>query len=202
MKRSLLIFAVISLFFVYEQAVAQSLQVGVGGGLTVLTNEEATTSFADGGFGLGTGYNYGAKLKVGIPLLPFNVTAGAFWHPLKSEEEVVDLKYSFDQTLSNYSLGVEMVLFPGPLKPYLSAELLQTTFGEATYKIDEVGDEKYDSFTRQGFALGVGATFTLLPIIDVDLAAKYQMNKMFGKKDEEDNYNSFVVTATVYFDVL
>ncbi len=202
MKRSLLIFAVISLFFVYEQVVAQSVQIGVGGGLTVLTNEDATKSFSEGGLGLGTGYNYGAKVKVGLPLSPFNFTAGAFWHPLKSEEEVSGVKYGFDQTLSNYSLGVEMVLFPGPLKPYISAEFLQTTFGEATYKVDEVEVAKFDSFTRQGFALGVGATFTLLPIIDVDLAAKYQMNNMFGKEAEEDNFNSFVVTATVYFDVL
>ena len=88
-----------------------------------------------------------------------------------------------------------MTLLPGPLQPYLAAELLFTSFGDVKYDDITVAAEE----SKTGLGLGAGVYFKLLPMIDLDLSAHYNMNTLLSSGD---GLNSTHIRLNVLFSIL
>ncbi len=188
-------------FVFFTDSFAQ-LSYGGGVGYTFLLNDDITTPISEGGLGLGAELHYGAKLRFGIPLSPFSITASAYWCNMESDGTYDDVSIDYSQTMLTISGGAEMSLLPGPIKPFIAADFLYTKWndGEINYSYGSIsGSETVEGDTRTGLGVGVGAKFTLLPLIDIELVAKYNMHNLFSKEDGEDDYNSYTITANIMF---
>lgn len=161
MKKFSLLFIVVSLLL-FSTTQAQLIKVGLGGGYTSITSD----SFFD------DGYQYGGKIVVAIPVLPLNASLNLYNNPLSKEVDGSEWESSFFSA----GLGGEFTILPGPIKPYAGLELLYSSASARTSGSESWGETTTDF----GLGLGVGAYFTLLPLIDLDLSAHYNMNSLFG----------------------
>ncbi len=181
MKKPILLLSTLVLFFITTNAEAQLIKFGIGGGYTALTSSETFDN----------GYHYGGKIVVGVPVLPFSIAANIYNNPLSQELG----GFTYESSFLSVGLGAEFNLLPGPIKPYLAAELLYTSIGET-----KVADIKVsDSESKTGLGLGAGAYFTLLPIIDLDLSAHYNMNSLLSSGDA---MNSLHIRLNVLIGIL
>ncbi len=187
-----LILTMFALSFLAVSLVGQTIKIGVGGGYTALSGDNSFT--AEDILNLSSGAHYGAKLVVGVPLLP-KFVGNIYQNTLSSDVTSDQEKYTTETSFLSIGLGAEMNLLPGPLQPYLAAELLFTTFGDP--KINDVVYEKSESKT--GIGLGAGVYFKLLPIIDLDLSAHYNMNTLLS---DGDALNSTHIRLNVMFIIL
>ena len=166
---------------------SQSIKVGVLGGTTMFQSpDEFTKSITEGGFGFNNSIHYGIKGKFEIPLLPLSMNASILYVPLSSEESSIKL------TSNLLALGIS---------PYASIDLLFNSFGELKLE-SPFGNLKEKGFTRNGFAFGGGITFTLLPMIDLDLSAKYAYYNLLGTKGGEKAVTSINITGGIYISFL
>lgn len=206
MKKSIL-FLFTFFFVAFTILQAQSLRIGPTVGLTSFQAPDYLTNDLDeGGWGLSSHINYGAKVKLGLPLLPLTFVGSFVYTPLSSEKGDVE----FSSSLTSIGLGAELSFAPGPLSPYAGLDLLYNSFGDTEYKTPD-GPQKGDGVSRYGIAIGIGAEFTLLPKVDVDVSAKYNMYNLFGKDDneeisavnkDEETISAITINATFYFSVL
>jgi hypothetical protein len=200
MKKLITIFAV-TFLFISSNSFAQ-FSVGGGMGATFFLNDDVTKSISEGGYGLGTEFHYGAKLRFGIPLTPFSIVGGAYWTNMKSDGTYEGYSVEYDQTMFVFSGGAEMTLMPGPIKPFIAADLLYTKINDGELTVSGGGTSTTSTVegdTRTGLGFGAGVKFTLLPIIDVELVAKYNMHNLWGKEDDEDSFNTYTITANILF---
>lgn len=181
MKKSILLISAVLFVLITSSSQAQLIKLGIGGGYTALTDSETFDN----------GYHYGGKVVVGVPVLPFSIAANIYNNPLSQELSGITYESSF----LSVGLGAEFNLLPGPIKPYLAAELLYTSIGETKVEDISIGD----SDSKTGLGLGAGAYFTLLPIIDLDLSAHYNMNSLFNSGD---GMNSVHIRLNVLFAIL
>lgn len=177
---------------------SQSIKVGVLGGTTMFQSpDEFTKSITEGGFGFNNSIHYGIKGKFEIPLLPLSMNASILYVPLSSEESSIKLT----SNLLALGIGAEWSFIPGPISPYASIDLLFNSFGELKLE-SPFGNLKEKGFTRNGFAFGGGITFTLLPMIDLDLSAKYAYYNLLGTKGGEKAVTSINITGGIYISFL
>ncbi|NOX65241.1 MAG: porin family protein [Chlorobi bacterium] len=182
MKSFMLYVITFSFFLFVFAAQAQTIKVGLGGGYTTITSSTSTFD---------SGFHYGGKVVVGLPMIPLYFTANLYSNPLSKEVAGITHESSFFST----GLGAELTLLPGPLKPYLAAEFLITSIGES-----KIGDVTYsESLSKSGLGLGAGVYFTLLPIIDLDLSAHYNMNTLLSSGDD---LNSLHIRLNVLISIL
>jgi len=165
MKKSILLFSTLFLIIITTNTEAQLIKFGLGGGYTAVTTSETFDN----------GYQYGGKIVVGVPVLPFSIVTNIYNNPLSQELAGITYESSF----LSAGLGAEFNLLPGPIKPYLAAELLYTSIAETKV----AGVKVSDSESKTGLGLGAGAYFTLLPMIDLDLSAHYNMNSLLSSGD-------------------
>jgi len=199
-----LILSIIAISFFTISLFGQSIKIGVGGGYTALGGDNNFT--AEDVLNLNSGMHYGGKLIVGVPLLPIQFTANIFQNSFSGEAlyapndvlpnnnsiaSIVESKTSF----LSIGLGAEMTLLPGPIQPYLAGELLFTSFGDATLDDFTVDAEE----SKMGIGFGAGVYFKLLPIIDLDLSAHYNMNTLLSAGDA---MNSTHIRLNVLFTIL
>ncbi|MEN8193008.1 MAG: outer membrane beta-barrel protein [Bacteroidota bacterium] len=177
-----LVFVSLTLIILFTTTTqAQLIRIGLGGGYSSITS---STSIFDNGF------HYGGKAVVGIPVLPINISANIYNNSLSKEVAGISHESSF----LSVGLGGEFTLLPGPIKPYAAAELLYTSVGET-----KIADISYGgSESKFGLGLGAGAYFTLLPVIDLDLSAHYNMNTLLSSGD---GLNSVHVRLNVLFSI-
>ncbi|MCF6270112.1 MAG: outer membrane beta-barrel protein [Melioribacteraceae bacterium] len=188
-----LILTLMVISFLTISLVGQSIKIGVGGGYTALGGDNSFT--AEDVLNLNSGMHYGGKLIVGLPLLPIQFTANVFQNSLSSDVTLVGEKFTTETSFLSIGLGAEFTLIPGPVQPYLAAELLFTSFGDAT--INDITFSESESKTGVGF--GAGLYFKLLPIIDLDLSAHYNMNTLLS---DGDALNSTHIRLNVLFSIL
>ena len=218
MKKRIFYIVVVAVFaFVFQNVEAKILRFGPTAGMSTVTGADIyTKDLKDGGFGFDTENYFGGKAKLGLPLFPFTITGQAHYVSYKGEgidyaaippyasmltEGDGERKFS----LLTMSLGLEKRLLPGPLSPYLAADFLISSFGDAESTIRYPGGSttiKSDGESRYGLGIGAGLDFTLLPTIDVDVSAKYNFNSLFGKEDDEENFNTFNISVSVMFGIL
>jgi len=207
MKKSFLVFTILFFALSFQTNFAQ-IQFGIGAGYTTLSSSTSYTEpIEDGGTGFSSGIHYGAKLRVFLPLLPINVIGHFFYSPLNSKGtytyQGVTADYENSGSIMNFEAGGEFTLFPAGIKPYISMVFLYSKFGETTQTVT-VGGETYENTIteakgRTGLGFGAGVRFTLLPVIDLEVAARYNINNMFGREEGEEYLNTFNLTALVLF---
>ena len=189
--------------FLAVSTMGQSIKFGVGGGLTALTGDNSYT--AENAANLSSGIHYGGKLVVGLPLLPIQFFANAYINPLDSEytEETTNTTVKNETTFLSAGIGAEMTLLPGPLQPYIAGELLYTSFGETTTTIKNSLGETSEVYPADesglGVGLGAGLYFKLLPIIDLDLSAHYNMNTLLS---DGETMNSTHIRLNILISIL
>lgn len=181
MKKTIILFSSI-IFMVFSISTkAQLLKVGIGGGYSTITSE---SNFDDS-------YQYGGKLVLNLPVLPLKIAANLYNNPFSTDMDGIKYESSFFSA----ALGAEFVILPGPVKPYGGAELLYTSLGAVEVNGNSIGDSE----TKFGIGLGAGSYFTLLPLIDLDLSAHYNMNTLLSSGD---NFNTFHVRLNILFNIL
>lgn len=182
MKRGLSFLTIIILFIFVSKSNAQLFKIGVGGGYTTINSpDELTNSISDGGAGFGGGAIYGGKVIASLPLIPINITGKVYYSPYSGEESGIEITSS----LLSVSLGGEFTLIPGPVKPYLGADLLYSSFGD----VEVNGQKVEDGEGKTGLGVDVGVYFTLLPMIDLDLSYSYYFNSLLSSGDDVNTSN-------------
>lgn len=200
MKKLILLPMLIFLFCVSTNTYSQSVTLGVGGGLTSVQGpDDFTNDISDGGLGLGSEFHYGAKLKVGVPLLPITAVGFVYNNSFGGSETIQDVDVETSWSMLTIGAGVEWTLLPGPVSGFATFDFLFNSFGKAD-GIEIFSDD--DSDSRTGIGIGIGTEFTLLPKINLDATLKYQFNKMFGKEDDEEAMDTINLTVNVLFSII
>lgn len=196
--RKTAIVLVILAFIGISQAQAQSFKIGVGGGLTLVQGSDLFDAYD-----MATGYHFGAKAKIGLPLLPIKITGQVYYNTFSGGQDV-DPEFTgishvdVSTNLIILGAGFEYSLIPGPVSPYLGADLFYSSLGKIEYEpANPMVTDEADS--RMGLGLGAGLDFKLLPMFDIDLAAKYNFYNLVGKEDGEEDFNAVTITANFMF---
>ena len=193
MNRIKLLIAIIVIFFSVSQSISQiKYSIGPFIGVTIPTGDYSGTTidYYEGiHYGLSSGIDIGALLKIKLPVLAIRISAG--YSPLKNTGVAVidhpDSYIEVKQSLFTISAGPEFQfnIPQSPIKPYAGIDLLLTSFsGETTFinvpKVDP-GTFSMSSTTRIGLGLGVGSEFGLGKKYSLDLGLRYNIHNLFGK---------------------
>ncbi len=202
MKKILLILTVFLLAGLLQ---AQTFRIGPSFGLSKQQDLSiGNVSGSDLSLGLDNDMHYGLTAK--LDLHAINLTAHIFKGKLSGKESIaimtnqVDVEYEAD--LISAGIGVELTLIPGPVNVYVAGDFLFTFSSNGKAKTSNAFgtiETTFDSGSDQGLGIGAGIDFKVLPLIDIDLTARYNMNNMFSKEDGEVSWNTIEVTATVLF---
>jgi opacity protein-like surface antigen len=101
-------------------------------------------------------------------------------------------------SLNIFTLGIEgeYILLPLPfVKPFILVDLLYNDYGELNITS---GSNTYvqPSKSSTGYAVGIGATLTIIPAVDFDLSLKY--NKR-GQDYSGNSVSDFTLNLVVIF---
>jgi opacity protein-like surface antigen len=197
---------------------AQGLKIGPLVGYNNFTSPDAfTKSISDGGFGFSNNMQFGAKAKVDLILI--KATAFVAYNSMSNDGEVQTLtgtaKSETEGSLLTIGLGAEFGLLPipGPVKPYLGADLLINSFGDfksTTTQNNFKSENTFSYGSRYGLGIGAGVEITAFPKVDLDLNVKYNFNNLIGKEDlqagvikiSEESVNSITIQLTVLFKII
>ena len=188
MKKSfiLFLFVAVSLFSMQEIS-AQSIKIGIGGGLSSVQSPD---SYKDGA-GFSSEYHVGLKGKLNFPLFPITPIGFVEYHFFRGQTPAgADTK----QNILSIGVGGEMSLLPGPLSPYLGLDFEFNNFSD----LEISGGTNLSGNSRTGLGVGAGVMLTLLPI-DFDVSLKYQMLNLFGKEDGEETIGIINLNVAVFF---
>ncbi|MBN2708916.1 MAG: outer membrane beta-barrel protein [Calditrichaceae bacterium] len=203
MRTRLTVLALVMVFAGVSLVQAQGIKYGVGAGLNVFTGDAAKainmTDPGSGGFGFTAEPAIGVKAKFSLPLMPLSIAAHLNYTMMSSSAEALGNKLEIETNMLTVGLGGEFSLIPGPLSPYLAADLLYNSNGKREAKLNDQLLYEEDGESRFGLGIGVGVTFSLLPMIDLDVSAKYNFNNVFGKEDDEIDVNTIMIQAFVLF---
>ncbi len=190
---------------------AQGISIGATGGLTTITGPDAfTKDISEGGAGFSAAPHFGVKGKLSLPVLPLTLTGQVLYTPFSASGEApVGFASSPAEIETEYSLlifgvGAEYNFVPGPISPYLALDVFYSKTGDykTTYKTAaSTLENTTGGNSRAGIGVGGGFEFGLLPMIDLDVSAKYNMNNLFGKEDGEDTFSTLNFSATVYLGI-
>ncbi len=193
----------------------QSIKVGIGGGLSIVTGPKAfTEKISNDGLGFGAEIMAGLKGKFSFPLLPVKIIADVNYTLLKGSEDInfdysgtpVKASVETETNFLSFGVGAEYSLLPGPISPYVNATVNFTTIGELKYRYKitvnnttmPTEEEKFgDKASRTGIGIGAGVMISILPIVDLDIAAKYNIVNLLGKESGEETISTMNLTATV-----
>jgi opacity protein-like surface antigen len=173
--------------------VGQSLKIGIGGGYSALTGSNDFT--AEDMLNFNSGFHYGGKLLVGIPLLPIQFAANIYNNPLSSDVTVFDQEIETEMSFLSVGIGAEFTLIPGPVQPYLAGELLYTSFSAPKLNDITIGSSE----SKTGFGVGAGLYFKLIPLVDLDVSAHYNMNTLLSSGEE---LNTMHVRLNILYSIL
>lgn len=198
MKKAFIILFILA-FAGISQVQAQSFKVGVGGGLTLIQSPDFFDTYD-----MATGYHFGAKAKIGLPLLPIKITGQVYYNTFSGTIDEVEgfiLPVSVDVSTDLLILGAgfEVSLIPGPIAPYLGADIFLSSIGKFEFEPSNVLLNGSEATSRMGLGFGAGLDFKLLPMFDIDLAAKYNLYNLVGKEDGEEDINAITITANFMF---
>lgn len=162
----------------------------IGGGLaSVQGPPEWTNTFEKLGADFNNELNIGAKVKIGIPIIPFKPVAGITYYFLKgssSSSQAGDFSKSLN-LLSLYA-GGEYAFIPGPFSPYANVDIQYNFFMEGKEEFPGGNGSFSGSGNRIGLGLGIGMNFKFLPFMGLDLSVKYNFLNISGKQENEPSY--------------
>lgn len=204
MKRKIITF--FAVLFLSLPIFGQGLSIGPSVGyIDVNSSDYFTSGFENGEFDLSTGLRYGLKARASLPLLPFTFTGHIYYASITVDGSYEGTTFESESSLLNAAIGAEWNLLPGPIRPYAALDILYSKTGDVSFSTlinGQVFEESNDGSSRTGLGIGVGATITLIPVIDLDASVKYNFNNLFGKEDGEENLNTYSFMVSVLFDIL
>lgn len=185
---------------------AQGIALGATAGLTVVTSPDSwTKDISEGGLGFSKAPHFGVKGRFSLPLIPISITGQVLYTSFSAEGDYPNLpSVSVERKMSMliFGVGAEYKLVPGPISPYAAFDLFYTNFSELenSYSSSVAGASgNNDGFSRTGIGLGAGLQIGIVPLIDIDVSAKYNINNLIGKEDGEDTISTLNLSATVFF---
>jgi opacity protein-like surface antigen len=191
MKKIFIPFLFIAIsFFPVQTGFAQSIDLGLGGGLSIVQTPAAYKDAA----GFSTEYHIGIKGKLNFPLIPITPIGFVEYHFLSGSMTTLDGNVDTKLNILSVGVGGELSLMPGPLSPYLGLDIEFNNFGNFEPSGAGIG-----SVSRTGIGIGAGLMFKLLPVINVDLNLKYQMMNLLGKSDGEETVGIINLNAALFF---
>jgi len=189
MKKSFVLFLFIAVsFLVHQDAQAQSLKIGIGGGLSSVQSPSYYTDAA----GFSSEYHIGIKAKLSVPVIPITPIGFIEYHFFRGKTAVGDADTK--QNILSIGVGGELSLLPGPLSPYLGLDIEFNSLGD----FETTGAPTASGVSRMGLGIGAGVMLTLLPI-DFDVSLKYQMLNLFGKESGEETIGIINLNAAIFF---
>ncbi len=204
MKKVTLLLPVLFLFFFMSTAsFSQSIKIGIGGGLTLFQGPDRYTNdisnmLPEGGLGFSNAFHIAAKAKLDLPLVPITPVGFLEYHFLSASKSYPSGNYETSSDILSIGVGGEISLGPGLLGPYLAIDLAFNKFGKLSITTPSKKYE-FDGESRVGLGAGIGVKIGILPVIDLDISAKYRQFNMFGKKDAEETISAFDLSAFIYF---
>ena len=123
----------LSLFILFSSVTsAQSIRLGLGGGLTDITAPSIYNgSVANANYGFSDNYHFTIMAKFNIPLVPITPAAFLDYHILRGSGNYADT--AINTSLYILSFGAEGELFVLPLpfiKPYILVDLAYNSFSQ------------------------------------------------------------------------
>ncbi|MGE5401173.1 MAG: outer membrane beta-barrel protein [Ignavibacteriales bacterium] len=220
MKRFLI--SVISILVLGSASIsAQSLSLGITGGPTFIQKPDVYKNDINelgSNLGFKSNYHIGAKLKLGFPVIPLKFNGQIVYTSFKGTKEglytgwmeipstVSAVKMETSTSLLTLSAGAEYMLIPGPIAPYLTADLQLNSQNSTKLKLSMPGGDNLESSTdngsRMGLGIGAGLNIGILPGIDIDATVKYNFLNFIGKKNDEESFNTLNVTLSLLFPIL
>lgn len=178
---------------------AQTIRLGLGGGLTSITSPNYyTDNISNGGYGFKDNYHLGLIAKLNLPLLPITPALFIDYHYLTSSGQLDTVAVSLSQKIFSIGIEGEWNFLPLPvIKPYLLVNVAMNSFGQLQLTTtNQIYGQK--SFTRFGAGVGVGSVISVIPSMDLDLSAKYNFMNLMGRGDE-GKINSFTLNLLILF---
>ena len=193
---------------------AQTFKVGVGGGLTqILGPDSYTNETSKLGSGYSTEFNFGLTGKLDLPLIPLTPRVIILYHSLngsgsyplvakKSLSSNPSVEYS--QSILSFGVGAQFGILPIPLgiDPYLSLDLFLNKYGDSKRTFSDelfvpISSNQISGGSRFGLQVGVGAEITIIPTVNLDVSAGYNLFNIIGKKDAEETLSA--ATLDLFF---
>lgn len=191
MKKLFILSAIITIsFFSFQNIYGQGLKLGIGGGFSFVQTPAFYTDVKD----FTTEYHIGLKGKLDLPLIPFTPVGFIEYHFLRGTENSPGVSADTKQNILSLGVGAEFSMAPGPLGPYLTAELEYNNFGD----LETAGEPAISGKSRMGIGFGAGVELNLL-LIDVDVSLKYQLLNLLGKPGGEETVGIINLNAAVFF---
>lgn len=187
---------------------AQGISIAPTTGLTVVTGPEGlTNNISEGGLGFSSAPHFGVKGRFSLPLIPLAVTGQALYTSFSGEGDGlvaggVTVPVETESSLLIFGVGAEYNFVPGPISPYLGFDLFYANSGET--KITSTGgnvsyEQTVEGESRTGIGIGAGLQIGIIPLIDIDVSAKYNINNLIGKEEGEETFSTINLSASVYF---
>lgn len=175
---------------------------GIGGGLSTVTGPDSyTNDLTSGGIGFSSGYHLGVKLKFGIPVAPFKPFGFVNYTHFSNDQSTPLGNVTISQSIWSIGAGGQYNLFPGPINPYIAANVAYNNFGDLS--VDGGGDledvfEGGGSKSRFGGGIGIGAELSVL-VIGLDASITYNFLNWVGKESGEETVSVISYNLTVLF---
>ena len=197
-KITIILFSVFFILSINTKVQAQLISIGAGGGLTQVLGPDIYTNDIPNGLGFSSEYNFGIIAKVGLPVIPITPRGFILYHTLNSNFEEIENS----QSITSLGLGVQYGFIPIPagFDPYLSLDATFNNFGD--FKGTLPSDLIAINGSRVGLQLGLGTEVTIIPLINLDVFAGYNLFNLTGKEDGEETISAFVLDLFLMFNFL
>jgi len=178
-------------FFIIGNVQAQSIDLGFGGGLSVVQSPAYYTDVA----GFSSEYHIGIKGKLNLPLIPFTPIGFIEYHFFRGSQNTPLINGDTKQNILSLGVGGEWSMSPGPLNPYLGLDLEFNHLSD----LETAGSSTAAGVSRMGLGFGIGVMFKLIPLFNLDVSVKYQMLNLIGKKSGEETIGIINLNGALFF---
>jgi len=206
MKRAATILLILFVFVGLTNA--QSISLSATGGLTLVQGPDALTKdISEGGAGFSSAPHFGLKGRFKLPVIPLAITGQVLYTKFTGEGNATitggtTASVETESSLLLMGVGAEYKIVPGPISPYAAIDLFYANSGKFKYKATALGSTNeitVDGENRTGIGFGAGLQIGILPMIDIDVSAKYNINNLIGKEDGEETFSTINLSASLSF---
>jgi hypothetical protein len=201
MRKSIISIFGLFLFILFSSVSwAQIVKMGLGGGLTELTApSQYKGNIANGDFGFTDNYHLTIMAKFNIPKAPISPAAFLDYHILRGSGSYSDTSVSTSLYILSFGAEGEYYVFHFPdFKPYILADLTYNNFSQLEL---DIGSDSYVQLSHSNFggAIGIGTEVTLLPKIDFDVSAKFNVYNLTARQSGEEVIRAYTINIVLLF---
>jgi opacity protein-like surface antigen len=194
---------------VHIKGYSQELTIGPGVGFMKFqdkpvsyVNELKGTDY----FNYNKEFYFGLKSKFHIPYTPVKISAQSYYAFLTDNftNPAKDTSYKASGSLVTVGLGLELMIIPGCISPYIFFDGFLSSFGDVNVKRLDHPDVKQKEVTgnaRFGIGFGPGVEFAVMNRLDGDVNIRYSINNWIGKEKGEANINSFNFSFNLLYQI-